>query len=177
MTVLTNLIAIETERLRLRAPVPGDWEAARGFFMSDRSRTVGGPSDLGRAWRIFAELTGHWSIRGFGMWVVTAKGEDRALAMVGPWYPGDWPETEIGWMIWDDACEGHGIAFEAAIAARADALTRLGWSSAVSYVAPTNYRSIRLAERLGARHDPCAAFPPGKDACLVYRHPTLEEMP
>jgi RimJ/RimL family protein N-acetyltransferase len=176
LTVLPEAIVIETDRLRLRAPVPGDWEAARAFFMSDRAKTIGGPNTLGRSWRIFAELIGHWTLRGFGMWVVTARGEDRALGMVGPFFPGDWPEAEIGWMIWDDACEGQGIAYEAARAARADALTRLGWTTAVSYVAPTNYRSIRLAERLGARHDPCAAFPPGKDACLVYRHPAMEDL-
>ena len=45
-------VTLLTDRLHLRAPVPADWEAARGFFMSDRSRTIGGPSDLGRAWRI-----------------------------------------------------------------------------------------------------------------------------
>lgn len=164
-----------TARLRLRPPVPDDCVTAMAFFQSPRSRTIGGPHTLGRSWRIFAELTGHWSLRGFGMWVVTPRGEDRALGMVGPWFPGDWPEAEIGWMIFDETCEGMGIAHEAAMAARTDALTRLGWASAVSYIAPTNYRSIRLAERLGARHDPCAAFPPGKDACLVYRHPAPEE--
>jgi len=165
-----------TDRLRLRPPLPEDCGAAIAFFQSDRSKTVGGPNTLGRSWRIFAELIGHWDLRGYGMWTITPRGEDRALGMVGPWFPGDWPEPEIGWMIWDDACEGMGIAQEAAIAARYDALTRLGWASAVSYINPTNFRSIRLAERLGARHDPCAAFPPGKDACLVYRHPKPDEL-
>ena len=46
----------------------------------------------------------------------------------------------------------------------------LGWTTLVSYVAPGNHRSIRLAERLGAVVDPDAASPEGYDT-LVYRHP------
>ena len=70
--------------------------------------------------------------------------------------------------------EGKGIAYEAAHAARQDAFTRLGWNTAVSYIAPENVRSIKLAERMGAVLDPKAKAPKEDEPCLVYRHPKPE---
>ena len=164
-----------TQRLLLRRPAAQDWPGARDFFMSDRAAGIGGPHDLGRSWRHFAAEVGHWAIHGFGMWAVTRHGDDRALGLIGPWCPADWPETEIGWLIWDPAVEGTGIATEAATAAIRHAYEVLGWSTAVSYIAPDNARSIRLAEKLGATLDPEAPQPKPDTPCLVYRHPRPEE--
>ncbi len=44
-----------------------------------------------------------------------------------------------------------------------------GMTRLVSYIDPRNSRSIRLAERLGAKLDPKAAKVDPDD--LVYRHP------
>lgn len=165
---------LSTERLILRRPSAKDWPQARAFFMSERSATVGGPKDQGGAWRVLAMEIGHWDMRGYGMWAVTRKGDDTAIGMIGPWHPGDWPETEVGWMIWDPSVEGTGIATEAARAAVEDAYTRLGWDTVVSYIATTNARSIALAEKLGAVLDTSAPQIPGKDPHLVYRHPRPE---
>lgn len=161
---------LETERLILRQPEPADWPAARAFFMSERATMVGGPHDLGDAWHAFANEVGHWSIRGYGMWVVTERGDERALGMVGPWYPAHWPETEIGWMIWAADAEGRGIAHEAAKAALAHAWDVLGWQTIVSYIDPDNHRSLALARRLGALFDPAAPQPRPDKPCHVYRH-------
>lgn len=167
-------VSLETARLVLRRPDARDWEAAHHFFTSSRASGIGGPYTIGRAWRHFAAEIGHWEIRGYGMWTVTRRGEDRALGLIGPWFPADWPETEVGWMIWDDAVEGTGIAAEAARAAVDHAFGVLGWDTVVSYIDPDNTRSIRLAERLGAAHDPSAPQPPLDDPVLVYRHPRPE---
>lgn len=166
---------IETGRLRLRPPAPGDWEAFRAFMMSDRATMFGSHGHLGKAFRAFAGELGHWLIRGYGLFTVTWKDDDRALALVGPWNPPDWPETEVGWMVLDPAVEGTGVAFEAAQAALGHAWGALGWTSVVSYILEGNARSIRLAERLGATLDPEAAAPEaaGKTV-LVYRHPRPE---
>ena len=72
-------------------------------------------------------------------------------------------------MMFDPAIEGTGIASEAAAAAVKHAYDVLGWETAVSYIAHTNARSIRLAEKLGAKLD-VAATGPTPDT-LVYRHP------
>ncbi|WP_373355712.1 GNAT family N-acetyltransferase [Pseudoroseicyclus sp. CXY001] len=166
---------LETQRLVLRRPNAGDWPAAREFFLSPRSAGIGGPVSVGAAWRALAAEIGHWEMRGYGMWAVTRREEghddDRAIGLVGPWFPADWPETEVGWMIWAPDVEGKGYAFEAAQAAIAHAWAVLGWETIVSYIDPDNARSIALAERLGAAHDPQAEVPRPDKPCLVYRHP------
>lgn len=165
---------LHTQRLVLRRPAPRDWDGVRDFFMSDRSSGIGGPLSLGQAWRAFASELGHWEIHGFGMWAVTLRGEDTAVGLIGPWCPADWPETEIGWLLLSPDLEGTGIATEAARAAITHAWDVLGWQTIVSYIAPENSRSIRLAEKLGAVLDPAAPQPRSDKPCLVYRHPRPE---
>ncbi|MFQ6547270.1 GNAT family N-acetyltransferase [Aestuariibius sp. 2305UL40-4] len=163
---------LETERLILRRPDDRDTDAAIAFLTGERSRSVGGPLSLGQAWRAHAKMVGHWTLRGFGLFAVTEKETGRTLGISGPYYPADWPEKELGWHIWDAASEGKGIAYEAALAARRWAYGDLGWPTAVSYIDPSNARSIALAERLGARLDTAAERP--DDECVVYRHPGPE---
>ncbi len=165
---------LTTDRLILRKPDARDVDAIVSFFMSERGASVGGPYSLAKAWRQCAAEIGHWDIRGYGMFAVTTKDNDDIIGLIGPWFPEDWPETEIGWMMFEGS-EGKGYAFEAAQAAVAHAYETLGWDTVVSYIAEDNTRSIALAQRLGAQHDPSAPQPmPGKP-CLVYRHPTPQE--
>jgi RimJ/RimL family protein N-acetyltransferase len=164
---------LETERLVLRGPMARDWPLWRDFSASGRARHIGGPFDEPKAWRAFCHVIGMWVARGFGLFVVTRKTDDTAIGMTGPWYPIEWPEPEIGWTLWSPDAEGKGYAFEAAAAARRHAYGVLGWTTAVSYIAPANVRSIALAERLGATLDRDATAP--NDASdLVYRHPGPE---
>lgn len=166
---------LETERLMLRAPAACDWPAFDAFLSSPRADFIRSAGyDPQQTWRAFGHVIGHWVLRGFGNFVFTLKGSERALGMTGPWFPAGWPEQEIGWTVWDADSEGKGLCFEAAQAARTYAYRTLGWTTAVSYVAPENRRSAALAERLGARIDPEAAHPAGDKPCLVYRHPGPE---
>lgn len=167
---MTQISSLETKRLILRRPAPRDQDACVGFFMSERAAGVGGPFDLHGAWRHFAYELGHWEIHGFGMWAVTMKDDDTILGLIGPWFPADWPEREIGWMVFERA-EAKGIAFEAAKAAINHARTELGWTNFVSYISEGLTRSVNLAERLGAELDPNVKGPDAHP-CLVYRHPT-----
>lgn len=162
---------LQTTRLILRPPVPGDWPAFHDFMMSDRATAFGSHRNLAKTFRSFAAELGHWQIFGFGMWAVTLRGDDSCLALIGPWTPPDWPEPEVGWMVLDAATEGTGIATEAARAAIAHAYDVLGWPTVVSYVGPDNARSIRLAEKLGAVLDADARQPIPDAPLLVYRHP------
>lgn len=170
MIALTGTPSLETERLILRGFKPEDEAPFMAYFTSARAAFTGGPLEPGRAWRHFGTMIGHWVQRGFGMFAVTLKGEDRAVGMVGHWYPINWAEQEIGWIMFDAEHEGKGIAHEAALAARAHAYGPLGWNTAVSYIHPDNARSIALAERLGATLDPNAPLPDTDVVPLVYRH-------
>ncbi len=160
---------LETERLILRRPTGGDWDPVRDFFMSDRSVGVGGPFTLGKAWRQFAAEVGHWDIYGYGMWAVTTKDTGQIIGLIGPWTPADWPETEIGWSIFE-GFEGKGYAAEAARAAIDHAFEVLDWDTVVHYVGRDNTRSAALAMHMGAVLDPDAPQPHPDAPCDIYRH-------
>lgn len=176
MIRLDPIMSLTTDRLALRQPTAADWEPAAAFMTSPRAEYVGGSSDRGAVWRSFAHVVGHWVLRGYGMFVFCEKGDARPLGMVGPFFPESWAEPEIGWSVWSPAHEGKGYAHEAALAARRFAYDRLGWTTAISYIDPSNTRSIRLAERLGATVDPAVAHPFGDAPCTVYRHPGPEAL-
>jgi RimJ/RimL family protein N-acetyltransferase len=163
---------LTTDRLTLRAPVLADFEPYAAFFASPRSNYEDGPLTRGAAWKEFASVTGQWMLRGYGAFSIEDRASGAYLGETGIFHPASYPEPELGWMVVPEA-EGRGIAHEAALAVRAWAYTALGLATLVSYIAPANARSIRLAERLGAARDPDAAQP-DNDPCLVFRHPGPE---
>jgi RimJ/RimL family protein N-acetyltransferase len=111
-----------------------------------------GPLSREDAWRQFAMLVGHWTLRGFGMWAVQERSSGAFVGRVGLHYPDGWPDREVGWALarryW-----GHGYAFEAAAVALREAFDTLAWPRIISLMVPSNLRSIRLAERLGERFE------------------------
>lgn len=160
--------------LVLRAPQARDFEAFAAFGASDRARFVGGPFDRTASETRFAALIGHWELKGFGRWIITEAGSDagsdRALGVVGPYFPAAWPEPEIAWTVFDGA-EGRGVAFRAARLARRYAYEALGWTTAISAIAPDNARSQALARRLGAVPDGGFPHPTGVEL-IAFRHPS-----
>jgi len=170
---MISVTPITTERLVLRLPEAHDLAEFTAFFNSDRARFAGGKPDAAAAFDEFAAMCGHWVLRGFGSFIMTLRDSGRAIGHAGLVYPGAWPEPELGWSIWHDKDEGHGFATEAVIAARTWALELLNTDTLVSYIAPPNLASIKLARRVGAIEDPAAA-PPAGLTCQVWRH-TLPE--
>ncbi len=162
---------LETERLWLRPPAEADAPIFEAFFGSARGRFIGGGPDLepGKAWRVFAMIAGHWTLRGCGPFILVDKADGAPIGAVGPWFPPPWPERELSWSIWSAPAEGRGFAGEAARRLRAHVFDDLGWETAVSYVDPANARSAALAERLGCVRDPDAATP-FDEPTLVFRH-------
>jgi RimJ/RimL family protein N-acetyltransferase len=163
--------SLETARLRLRAPEIGDFRHYAAFFGSERAVHERGPMDERAAWREFCASLACWSLRGFGAWSLTDRAGGAYLGEVGLFQPVEYPEPEIGWLVVPEAA-GKGIAHEAALAVRAWAYRTLGLRTLVSYIAPANERSIRLAERLGATLD--SGAPTVDPGDLVYRHPGPE---
>jgi RimJ/RimL family protein N-acetyltransferase len=159
---------LATDRLTLRAPSRADFEPFAAVLADpERARFMGGPFDRERAWALFAMGIAQWPLAGFGVWTIEERATGTYCGDVGLLHPPHYPELELGWTLARSA-EGRGIAFEAATAARAWAWSNLAVASLVSYVAPENRRSVRLAERLGARRDDAA--PRQDPGDLVFRH-------
>jgi len=160
---------LETERLRLR-PWRGDDLDAFARFMADGNETrfIGGPLSREDTWRRMAMLIGHWTLRGFGNWVIEDKASGAFAGYSGLWYPEGWGEPELMWGLLP-AFRGRGYATEAALRARGYAFGELGWTTLVSYIAPENASSRGVAERLGAKRDGTIEI---RGAVVdVWRHP------
>ncbi len=173
MTTIT-IPALTTERLTLRAPQISDFDAYAAFRGSERARHLGGPYSRTRAFEQLGEIIGHWHLRGFGRWMVADRRTDQPLGIVGLFYPDDWPEPEIAWSVFA-AGEGRGIAAEAAVASRAYAYDTLGWTTAISLIAPANTRSIALARRLNATLEK-TYDDEGIGEMQLWRHPAPEDL-
>jgi RimJ/RimL family protein N-acetyltransferase len=160
---------LTTERLILRPPRREDLAPFAVFWASERSVHEGGPRDLRGAWEDFAAGFGLWAIEGFGTWSVEERATGALVGIIGYYHPADFPELEIGWTVFD-GFEGKGLAYEAAMAARAWGYAERGLTPLVSHTDPANARSIRLHERMGARRDTAA---PGVDSDeVVMRNPS-----
>jgi RimJ/RimL family protein N-acetyltransferase len=166
---MTDTFCLQTERLILRRPDLRDFPALEAFYASDRSHYTGGPKDRIESWTALAAMIGNWTLRGFGLLTMTDRETGETLGLTGMHYPIHWPEREIGWHIWKPEAEGKGYAFEGASAALRHVFTKLGWETAVSYVAHGNDRSVALAKRLGGVEDASAATP-RSEPCHVFRH-------
>ena len=143
-----------------------DFEAYAALFASARAEHMG-PLKRRQAWYYFTSDVAQWALHGFGAWGIEERQTGDFLGQIAISRPDHFPETELGWFLLEGA-EGKGIAFEAAQEARRFAQDQLQLKTLVSYIAPGNHRSIKLAERLGAKLDPTASADDAND--LVYRH-------
>jgi RimJ/RimL family protein N-acetyltransferase len=146
---------LETERLRLRGLEAGDVDAFAAMYADPevmRYIEAGHPLDRAAAWRSMALHMGHWQLRGYGQWALVERANGQFVGRAGLWHPEGWPGLEVGWALarpyW-----GRGYATEAARAAVGHAFGVLGAEQVISLIRPENKASIRVAERLGGRHE------------------------
>lgn len=160
---------INTARLRLRGHILADLDQLCDLYETDRAHYMGGPVPRKEAWRWIASEVAMWDLMGHGAWGIETS-EGVFIGQIGLLKPPHFPEAELGWTLLDHA-EGKGFAFEAAMAVLGWAWAQ-GFETLVSYIDPENARSIALAKRLGAEHDPAAPLPKGETAqdTVVYRH-------
>ncbi len=170
----TTIPRLETERLILREYRQSDFDDFADFYATPRSRFIGGPLPRELAWRGLAAHLGHWALRGYGFWAVEDKASGTFCGHVGLWFPEGWPEPEVGWVMMSHA-EGRGLALEAAIASRHYAYHALHWPTAISMIDPDNTRSLRLAARMGCRHE--SNFTHVRlGEMQVWRHPLPDDL-
>ncbi|MBL8324386.1 MAG: GNAT family N-acetyltransferase [Rubrivivax sp.] len=166
-----------TARLVLRAFTEADLDAY-GAMCADEEvmRHIGAGGPVGRdiAWRQMALFAGHWALKGYGMWALEDRATGALVGRAGFLNPEGWPANELGWLLarphW-----GHGLAHEAAGAARAHGRRALELTGKlISLIRAENLRSIALARRLGAEHEETIEFMGG--VAQMWRHPAAEPL-
>jgi RimJ/RimL family protein N-acetyltransferase len=149
---------IDTERLTLRGHVRDDFSDCAAMWADPEvTRHIGGrPFSAEEVWAKVLRYVGHWSVMGFGYWVIRERASGRFVGELGfadfkrdiePPLAG---APELGWALAPWA-HGRGFATEAVRAAIAWGDTRFGPVRTVCLIAPGNAPSIRVAEKCGYR--------------------------
>jgi hypothetical protein len=79
---------------------------------------------------------------------IIEKETGQWIGRIGPWFPHQWPGTEVGWSLHRDAM-GKGYALEASVAAMDYAVDVLGWDDIIHTIDPGNVASAKLAGTAG----------------------------
>jgi RimJ/RimL family protein N-acetyltransferase len=162
--------SIETERLLLRRPTEADVESPPAWLAdAEVMDWLGGlepPAEVVRLWM------DQWERFPTGKFLVQRKSDGLLVGRVGAnyydvqtWERSPAGEPELGWALAREQW-GHGYATEAALAVRE-------WLRApcvISLITPTNVRSQRVAERLGATPGETIELP-GYGPHVVWEHP------
>ena len=165
---MTEIPTLETDRLILRPPKMEDWPEFAELMLSERSVHMGGPYSTQAAWGLFCHDVAQWALMGHGGLTMEDRKTGLCIGQVGINHGPLFPEHELGWQVYPDA-EGMGFAYEAASALQDWAFTTRRLDTLVSYIDPDNIRSLKLAERLGAKVD--ADAPRQDPTDIVFRHP------
>lgn len=159
---MSPIPVIETERLRLAMPAAGHFPLYRTFYASASGEgyRYGGPKPERVAWNMLAADIGHWTLRGFGMWVIERRADGAAVGGCGLYHPAGWPSHELTWWLLPEA-RGQGYATEASRAAIRFGYETLGWPVVETHMRDNNRPARRLAERLGGTAVRRETFPDG----------------
>ena len=146
---------LETERLRLRAHRREDLDAIADMWGDPQvTRYIGPPFTREECWSRLLRAAGHWTLLGFGYWVVEEKSSGAFVGEVGF---ADYQRgisaaldgvPECGWTLarWS---HGQGYATEAVRAVLAWGDVAFGDLPTVCIVAPDNAASLRVARKCG----------------------------
>ena len=158
---------LETERLVLRKPEPGDLNGYADVWADPEVvRYLSGTTlPRNQVPQAIERMLLHWERHGVGLFSVLRKEDGRFVGRVGYllWDPERWVnamheqldgelELEIGWTIAHELW-GNGYATEAAAACRDHAFSELGRDHVISLIAPENVASIRVAEKIGESYE------------------------
>jgi RimJ/RimL family protein N-acetyltransferase len=149
---------IETERLRLRGHRVSDFAACTAMWADPVvTRYISGrPFTAEEVWARLLRYVGHWTLLGFGFWLIEEKDSGAFVGEAGlaefqrdidPPIQGI---PEVGWVL-SPQFHGKGYATEAVRAAVAWGDTRFDRARTVCLIHPDNLASVRVAEKCGYR--------------------------
>ncbi len=147
---------IRTKRLTLRGHERDDFTKSAALWGDARvTRFITGrPSSNSESWSRFLNYAGHWTLLGFGYWLVEESETGRFIGEVGladfkrdikPSFDG---APEAGWVL-SPAAQGKGYATEATRAALAWGEAELKMTRCVCILDPRNDASAKVAEKCG----------------------------
>jgi RimJ/RimL family protein N-acetyltransferase len=170
---LPEIPVIETLRLRLRGHTVEDASNVSALWGdSNVTRYVGGsPLTAEESWSRVLRYVGHWSLLGFGYWVVEEKISGEFVGEVGfadykrDLEPAMGTVPELGWVLVPSK-HGLGFATEAVQGALDWGSAHFGHSPVACLIHPDNRASIHVAEKCGFRKrqpgmykgNPCLIF-------------------
>ena len=163
------MVALETDRLVLRAPVPEDAETLAPMYADPEvMRYVGDGRTLTRAEteRSVRRMIERWDADGFGLFTTVRKEDGAVIGRVGllVWNSDTWEpttraegaevptEVEVGYTLGRDFW-GCGYATEAAGAVRDYALGGLGAERLIALIIHGNTASENVARKLGLAYE------------------------
>lgn len=143
---------LTTDRLLLRPITADDFEAhARITADPEVMRYIhDGSLTRSQAWWNIARYVGHWQLRGYGMRAVVEQSSGQVIGHMGFLNPESGRGFELGWALASDAW-GKGYALEGTRALVAHAFNDLRQPRITCVIHADNLRSIKIAERLGAK--------------------------
>lgn len=165
---------IDTERLILRKPRAEDApDLAVAYADPEVMRYMddGSTATLAEVEAGIAQWLERWESWGLSLCSLERREDGRVLGRAGflRWDPETWEiggdEVELGWLLAREHW-GHGYATEAALALRDWASSERGLTRLISLIRHGNDRSVRVAERIGERHERDVVKPGGVNTRL-----------
>ncbi len=152
---------IETERLVLRRWRGADCAPFAAINADPQvAYWLGGAIDRPRGDAAIDRYNACITAHGFGRWAVERRGDGALIGAVGVMpVMGAYPfgGFELGWRL-ARAAWGQGYATEAARAALAHGLERIGLDEIIAFTSDQNLRSIGVMQRIGMVPDPSRDF-------------------
>jgi RimJ/RimL family protein N-acetyltransferase len=169
-----HVLPFETPRLLLRVPQLADAEPFMGIFWDpevvDQKQVTlrQPPGGLDLALRNTGEMRQQWERRGYGQWTVVEKASADVVGCVGFYHPEiEWPGVDLGWLL-RRASWGRGLATEAAAAALQWAWANTRIDHVISLIGPADFRSQRIATKIGERFERADTDPANGEPVHVY---------
>ena len=167
---------IETERLRMRGHAVSDLDSVAAMWgdLNVVRHITGKPATREESWARLNRYVGHWTLVGYGFWLIEEKATGRFVGEAGfadfkREMEQPFGAPEHGWSLASWA-QGQGFASEALAAQLHWADGHFGRLPIVCMISPENAPSIRLAEKHGYKEFARSPYK-GEPSILFRRQP------